>query len=96
MRETNVSEPLMTHRNGFDDAKTGSVQGFRDEHGLKPTYRPCGVRCTGGVTLTQAFVRNLGTYTAMQREKAQGQQSEAESTNALVRGGLLRSSDEVG
>jgi hypothetical protein len=30
----------------------------------------------------------------MVREKAQGQQSEAESTNALIRVGLLHSSDE--
>jgi hypothetical protein len=31
----------------------------------------------------------------MLREKAQGQQAEAESTNALIRVGLLHSSDEV-
>ena len=31
----------------------------------------------------------------MAREKAQGQQPEAESTNALIRVGLLHSSDEA-
>src|SRR5450759_74235 len=37
----------------------------------KPTYWPCGVRCTGGVNLIRAFVRNLRTWLAMPREKAQ-------------------------
>ena len=30
-----------------------------------------GVRCTGGMTLIRAFVRNLRTGSVMQREKAQ-------------------------
>src|ERR1019366_7904040 len=37
----------------------------------KPTYWPCDVRCTGGVNLFRAFVRNLRTWLAMAREKAQ-------------------------
>ena len=40
-------------------------------------HRPCGVRCTGGVTFIQAFVWNLGTCLVMLRETAQGQQAEA-------------------
>jgi hypothetical protein len=36
-----------------------------------PTYCPCGVRRTGGMTLSWAFVRNLRTWLAMVREKAQ-------------------------
>src|ERR1700720_2607552 len=32
-----------------------------------PTYWPCDVRCTGGVTLVWAFVRNLRTWFAMVR-----------------------------
>src|SRR3954451_23226817 len=33
-----------------------------------PADWPCGVRCTGGVTLIRAWVRNLGTRHAMRRE----------------------------
>jgi len=36
-----------------------------------PTYWPCGVRRTGGMTLIWAFVRNLRTGSVMLREKAQ-------------------------
>src|SRR5438105_10369978 len=36
----------------------------------KPTYWPCDVRCSGGVNLFRAFVRNLRTWLAMVREKA--------------------------
>jgi len=36
-----------------------------------PTYWPCGVRRTGGMTLIRAFVRNLRTGSVMVREKAQ-------------------------
>ena len=36
-----------------------------------PTYWPCGVRRIGGMTLIRAFVRNLRTWMAMVREKAQ-------------------------
>jgi hypothetical protein len=36
-----------------------------------PTYGPCGVRCKGGVNLIRAFARNLRTWLAMIRKKAQ-------------------------
>jgi len=36
-----------------------------------PTYGPCGDRCRGGMTLIQAFVRNLRTGSVMLRDKAQ-------------------------
>ena len=39
----------------------------------QPTYWPCDVWCTGGVTLVWAFVRNLRTWFAMVREKAQAE-----------------------
>ena len=55
----------------LDDTKTGAFTPFRDEHGRCPTYCPCGVRCVGGVTLIRALVRNLRTWPAMPREKAQ-------------------------
>src|ERR1700720_1688576 len=43
-----------------------------------------------------ALVRNVRTLPAMRREKAHGSIREAESTDALERGGLLRSSYEAG
>src|SRR3954470_2475583 len=61
----------MKHRKEFNDIKTGAFILFRDEHGRCPTNCPCGVRCIGGVTLIRAFVRNLRTWPAMLREKAQ-------------------------
>src|SRR5215467_9782966 len=60
------------------------------------TYWPGGVRCKGDASLIQAFVRNLRTWLAMEREKVQAQQREAESTDATARGGLPRSSGEAG
>src|SRR5215467_12357001 len=60
------------------------------------TYWPGGVRCKGDATLIQAFVRNLRTWLAMEREKVQAQQREAESTDATARGGLPRSSEKRG
>src|SRR5215468_10473936 len=36
-----------------------------------PTYGPCGDRCRGGMTIIQAFVRNLRTGSVMLRDKAQ-------------------------
>src|SRR5215469_6283912 len=47
-----------------------------------PTYWPCDVRCTGGVTLIWAFVRNLRTWSVMLRERVQVGTHEAESTEA--------------
>src|SRR5205807_10498571 len=40
----------------------------------QPTYWPRDVRCTGGVTLVWAFVRNLRTWLAMIREKVRSEE----------------------
>ena len=61
-----------------------------------PTYWLCGVRCRGGVNLVRAFVRNLRTWLAMERERHKWTNHEAESTDAPPRGGLLRISVETG
>jgi hypothetical protein len=47
------------------------------------------------MSLTQAFLWNLGTRTVMKTEKAQAIKSEAESRDVQHWGGLTRSSDEV-
>ena len=56
------------------------------------------VRCPvqRGVNLVRAFVRNLRTWLAMERERHKWTNHEAESTDAPPRGGLLRISVETG
>jgi hypothetical protein len=61
IRETSNSEPLMRHRKDRDEVKTGLLYRVQDEAWEKPAYCPSDLRCKGGVTLIQAFARNLGT-----------------------------------
>src|SRR5271169_1510203 len=56
--------------------QTTSKLGFTTTSGRVwrgPTNWPCGVRCIGGVTLIWALERNLRTWPAMPREKAQAE-----------------------
>ena len=69
MRETNASEPLMKHRETFNDIKTGVLKLLRDQHGRR-LLRPCGVRCIGGVTLI-GFRTELETLAGDAKGKAQ-------------------------
>ena len=71
-REMSASEPLgKASKQNNDDIKTGVHSRSREQYGRRPTYWPCGVRCRGGMNLVRAFVRNLRTWLAMVREKAQ-------------------------
>ena len=56
-----MSEPLMTCRKRRDDVKTRGESLPWDKSGGKPAYCPDGIRHEGGVTLSQAFVVNVGT-----------------------------------
>ena len=87
-------EPLMNSRKRIDDVKTGRVSLTRDESGRYLLTDPDGVRLTGGVKLQQVLARNVGTLPAMRRENAKRQIRKAPSTDAWVRGGLIRSSEE--
>ena len=89
-----MSEPLMNSRKRIDDVKTGWVSLTRDESGRYLFTDPDGVRLTGGVKLQQVLAWNVGTLPAMRRENAKWQIHEALSTDAQVRGGLIRSSEE--
>jgi hypothetical protein len=71
MRETSANEPLTKHRKDSDGTKTRVSPVSWEKHGRGPTYCPCGVRCTDGVTLIRAFVWNLRTWPVMLREKVQ-------------------------
>jgi len=53
------------------DIKTGGPPLSPGRAWRTPGYWPCGVRGTGGMTPALALVRNLRTWWAVQREKAQ-------------------------
>jgi len=61
IKETNASEPLIKCRKRRNDVKTGKESLARDKPRGRPVYCLGGVRHRGGVTLVQAFVRNVGT-----------------------------------
>src|SRR6516165_10792521 len=56
---------------GLDDAKTGGLPFLRDQLGGCPGDGPSGIRHAGGAKLDWALVRNVRTWPAMRREKAQ-------------------------
>jgi hypothetical protein len=61
IRETSNSEPLMRHRKDRGEVKTGLLYRVQDGAWGRPALCPSGLRCKGGVTLIQAFARDLGT-----------------------------------
>src|SRR6516165_2364714 len=56
---------------GLDDAKTGGLPFLRDQLGGCPGDCPSGIRHGGGAKLNRALIRNVRTWAAMLREKAQ-------------------------
>ena len=61
-----------------------------------PAYGRSGIRHTGGLSLEEAVVRNVGTFGVDANGKVtSGWNHEDESTEATPTGGLPRSSDEV-
>ncbi len=60
VKETNESEPLMKHRKGMVEVEKG--ESLAPEQVQKMlAYCLDGLRCKGGVNLTQAFMWNVGT-----------------------------------
>lgn len=95
LKETNASKPLMKCRNLSDGVETGSDGHSQDKVGRQPVYCPTGTRHEGGVTLSQALVRNVGTC----RPDAKGETPadslcKGESTDAGHRDGAVRSRGE--
>jgi len=76
--------------------KTGVTRLLREQHGGHLLTGHAVFRCIGGVTLIRAFVWNLRTGPVMRRERHKWRTQEADSTDALARGALLRSSGEAG
>ncbi len=60
----------------------------------EPDDWPDGNRCKGGMSLIQALIRNMGTCSAMTREKTNCDIAVRMNTDALARGGVARSSVE--
>ena len=82
-----ASKGLLRHQNRSLHYAPGRSQ-------RKPAYCLRDVRCTGGVTLIWAFVRNLRTGDAKGKGTS-GANCEAESTDASARGGPPRRSEEA-
>ena len=85
----------MTCRKRMDDVETGGKSLTRDESGGCPGFGPDGIRHEGGVTLSQAFARNVGTWSPDAKGEVQaGGPREDQSTDAGHRGGVTRIRDE--
>ena len=79
----------------MDDVETGGKSLTRDESGGWPECCSDGIRHEGGVTLRQAFARNVGTCRLDAKGDIQaGGPREGESTEAGHRDGAARSRDE--
>ena len=92
--ERRMIEPLRKGRKSRNDVKTGRESLARDESGRYLFTDPGGVRLRGGVKLQQVLARNVGTSPAILREDTKWQTHKVQRTDAWVRGGLARSSEE--
>jgi|SRR5271157_2459070 len=97
MRETSASKPLLTHRKRIDDVKTGGVPIFREGTWkvsyLLSMWRPVWRRRDSHSGFRTELENLIGD---VKRKGTSGSNREAESIDAPIRGGLLRSSDEAG
>ena len=55
----------------------------------EPAYWPCGIRHRGGMTLIQAFVRNVGTRPVMARENPISEDHEGGKYRCTERGRII-------
>jgi hypothetical protein len=94
--KTNTREPLMTCRKTATDVETGIETLSRESGGEGPVYGSTGIRHEGGVSVIQAWVRNVGTCRSDAKGAAQaGSPRKRLSTEAGHRGGRARSSGEA-
>ena len=70
--KTNVSEPLMRRRKNVNVIETKLRLWSWDKARKGPVYGPGGDRRIGGVSLIQAFMRNMGTWRSDVKGDAQG------------------------
>jgi hypothetical protein len=81
----------MTCRKRIDDVETGEKSLTRDKSGGWPDCCPDDIRHEGGVKLSWALARNVGTCAPMRREKSKWEAPiRDESTETEHRGGATR------
>lgn len=90
----NESEPLMTHRNSEILSKPEGPHAPGQAHQV-PDYRVGGRRCKGGMSQSQAPMRNTGTCRPAVKGNSQMAKSMRRNTDAGHRGGAARSSVEA-
>lgn len=93
--KANVSESLKTCRKRRDVIGTELQSLARDKARGIPAYCSSGDRHEGGASPAQALVQNVGTFASMARENSKWKTHEEPSTDAMRRGGRVRSSDEA-
>ena len=85
----------MTCRKTLHGVETGIETLSREAGGAGPVYGSTGVRHEGGVSVIQAWVRNVGTCRPDAKGAAQaGSPRKRQSTEAGHRGGAAHSWDE--
>jgi len=92
-----ANDPLRKHRKQKKTPKTGIFTLFREQHGRLPTYWPCGGPVYRRHDSYLGFRTELENRVGDAKGKGtKGTPHEAESTDAPIRGALLRSSEEAG
>jgi hypothetical protein len=93
--KTNAREPLMTCRKTVTGVETGIETLFRESGGGGPVYGFTGIRHECGVSVIQAWVRNVGIYRSDTKGAAQaGRPRKRLSTEVGHRSGVARREDE--
>ena len=96
IKKTNTSEPPLKCRKRLRRRQNWGVNVAPGRVWRKPAYWPGGARHTGGVSLIRALMLNCGNLSQRWlRERHKQKPCEADSIDALHRGGQARSSDEA-
>lgn len=95
-KKMSANEPLQKHRQSLKGAvKTGGDPFPRDESEGNLLTDSDGSRCKGGMSLVQASIRNVGTWSLMLREMTSGRPPRGRIPRQRLRGGATRSSGEA-
>lgn len=94
VEKTSASEPPMNCRKRRNDVKTRGLSLLWDQLGNDLLIVQAASGGRGGVSSTQALVRNVGTCASMVREQLKRTTRESLSTDARHRDGAVRGSAE--
>ena len=94
-KKRTAREPLITCRKRRDDVKTAGSRYRGMSFGGACFTDRSGIRHGGGLSLLEAVMRNVGTWSTDVNGEAQVEEPRGESTEAVPRGGFTRSSCEV-